>query len=86
MGDFVRTELDNYLHQNPEAATAILKRIQQSEKERKEIAGIKKLANERAKKANIHNRKLRDCKFHKIEYTKFILILILLHFRISASK
>ncbi len=56
--------LDNYLHKNPETAQAILKRIQQSERERKEIAGIKKLANERAKKANIHNKKLRDCKFH----------------------
>ncbi len=64
MADYIRTELDNYLHKNSTAATAILKRIQQSEKERKEIAGIKKLANERAKKANIHNRKLRDCKFH----------------------
>ncbi|MGL1934574.1 MAG: type IIA DNA topoisomerase subunit B [Fibrobacterales bacterium] len=64
MADFIRRELDNFLHKNSAVATAILKRIQQSEKERKEIAGIKKLANERAKKANIHNRKLRDCKFH----------------------
>ena len=56
--------LDDYLHKNPETAQALLKRIQQSERERKEIAGIKKLANERAKKANIHNKKLRDCKFH----------------------
>jgi topoisomerase-4 subunit B len=62
--DFLKTELDNYLHRNPEAAQALLKRIMQSERERKEIAGIKKLANERAKKANIHNKKLRDCRIH----------------------
>lgn len=62
--DFVKKELDNYLHKNSETADALLKRIQQSERERKEIAGIKKLANERAKKANIHNKKLRDCKVH----------------------
>ena len=62
--DFLKTELDNFLHRNPEAAQAMLKRIMQSERERKEIAGIKKLANERAKKANIHNKKLRDCRLH----------------------
>jgi topoisomerase-4 subunit B len=62
--DFLRTKLDNYLHKNPRAKEAILKRIQQSEKERKEISGIKKLANQRAKKANLHNKKLRDCKVH----------------------
>jgi topoisomerase-4 subunit B len=62
--DFVKKELDNFLHKNPDTADALLKRIQQSERERKEIAGIKKLANERAKKANIHNKKLRDCKVH----------------------
>ena len=62
--DFVKQHLDNYLHKNKEHADALLKRIQQSEKERKEIAGIKKLANQRAKKANIHNKKLRDCKAH----------------------
>jgi topoisomerase-4 subunit B len=62
--DFMKKELDNFLHKNPETADALLKRIQQSERERKEIAGIKKLANERAKKANIHNKKLRDCKIH----------------------
>jgi len=55
--DFLKTNLDNFLHQNKEAADAMLKRIQQSERERKEIAGIKKLANQRAKKANIHNKK-----------------------------
>ncbi|MHA8079888.1 DNA topoisomerase IV subunit B [Aquirufa regiilacus] len=64
VGDFVKTELDNYLHQNPAAADAMLKRILQSERERKDIAGIKKLANERAKKANLHNKKLRDCRVH----------------------
>jgi len=62
--DFVRQRLDNYLHRNSEAADALLKRILQSERERKEIAGIKKLANERAKKANLHNKKLRDCRIH----------------------
>ena len=62
--DFLKTHLDNYLHKNPAVADALLKRILQSERERKDIAGIKKLANERAKKANLHNRKLRDCRFH----------------------
>ena len=64
IGDFMARELDNYLHKNPSVADALLKRILQSERERKEIAGIKKLANERAKKANLHNKKLRDCRFH----------------------
>ncbi|MFY0600642.1 MAG: type IIA DNA topoisomerase subunit B [Cyclobacteriaceae bacterium] len=64
VSDFLKTELDNYLHRNAEAADALLKRILQSERERKEIAGIKKLANERAKKANLHNKKLRDCRVH----------------------
>ena len=62
--DFVKKELDNYLHKNTAAAEAMLKRILQSERERKDIAGIKKLANERAKKANLHNKKLRDCRVH----------------------
>lgn len=62
--DFIKNNLDNYLHQNKEVADAMLRRIQQSERERKEIAGIKKLANQRAKKANIHNKKLRDCRLH----------------------
>ncbi len=62
--DFVSKELEIYLHKNSAAADAMLKRIMQSERERKEIAGIKKLANERAKKANLHNKKLRDCRFH----------------------
>jgi len=64
VGDFVARELEIYLHKNPAVADALLKRILQSERERKEIAGIKKLANERAKKANLHNRKLRDCRYH----------------------
>lgn len=64
IGDFVKNELDNFLHQNPSSADALLKRILQSERERKDIAGIKKLANERAKKANLHNKKLRDCRIH----------------------
>lgn len=64
VGDFFSRELDNYFHKNPAVADALKKRIEQSERERKELAGIKKLANERAKKANLHNRKLRDCRFH----------------------
>jgi len=79
INDFIKTELDNYLHKHPQVADAWLKKIQQSERERKEIAGIKKLANERAKKANLHNKKLRDCKVHldskhpdKYESTIFI--------------
>ncbi len=62
--DFLARELDNYLHKNPATADALKKRIEQSERERKELAGIKKLANERAKKANLHNKKLRDCRYH----------------------
>jgi topoisomerase IV subunit B len=64
VGDFVSKELEIFLHKNPIVADALEKRILQSERERKEIAGIKKLANERAKKANLHNRKLRDCRYH----------------------
>ena len=64
VNDFVKKELDNFLHKNPETAQALQKRIMQSERERKEIAGIKKLANERAKKAKLHNKKLRDCRVH----------------------
>lgn len=64
INDFVKKALDDYLHRNPATADALLKRILQSERERKDIAGIKKLANERAKKASLHNRKLRDCKIH----------------------
>lgn len=64
VADFLSRELDNYLHKNPTTADALKRRIEQSERERKDLAGIKKLANERAKKANLHNRKLRDCKVH----------------------
>ncbi len=64
VNDFLTLRLDNYLHRNPEKAQAILKRIQHSEKERKDLAGIRKLARERAKKASLHNRKLRDCRVH----------------------
>ncbi|MES2371371.1 MAG: DNA topoisomerase IV subunit B [Bacteroidota bacterium] len=62
--DFLAKELDNFLHRNPMVADALKKRIEQNERERKELAGIKKLANERAKKANLHNKKLRDCRVH----------------------
>lgn len=62
--DFLSKQLDNYLHKNPATAEALKKRIEQSERERKDLAGIKKLANERAKKANLHNKKLRDCRVH----------------------
>ena len=64
IGDFLARDLDLYLHKNTSVAEALKKRIEQNEKERKELAGIKKLANERAKKANLHNKKLRDCRFH----------------------
>ncbi len=64
MMDFLTKELDNFLHRNTQVAEALKKRIEQSEHERKELSGIKKIANERAKKANVHNKKLRDCKFH----------------------
>ena len=64
IGDFVKVNLDNFLHKNPTTAEAIKKRIEQSERERKDMAGIKKLANDRAKKANLHNKKLRDCRIH----------------------
>ena len=64
IGDFMQKNLDDFLHKNKETADALKRRIEQNERERKEIAGIKKLANERAKKANIHNKKLRDCRFH----------------------
>jgi topoisomerase-4 subunit B len=64
VGDFLSKELDNFLHRNPATAEALKKRIEQNERERKELSGIRKLANERAKKANLHNKKLRDCKFH----------------------
>lgn len=64
VNDFLKAKLDNYLHMNPAVKEALKKRIEQSERERKELAGIKKLANDRAKKASLHNKKLRDCRQH----------------------
>jgi topoisomerase-4 subunit B len=64
VGEFLGKELDDYLHKHPATAESLKKRIEQSERERKDMAGIKKLANERAKKANLHNKKLRDCRYH----------------------
>ncbi len=79
ISDFIKNSFDNYLHKNPDAADAILNKILDSEKERKAISGIQKLARERAKKANLHNKKLRDCRIHygdkderNIETTLFI--------------
>ena len=64
VGDFIKTEVDNFLHRNADVAEVMLQEIQSSEKERKAMAGVTKLARERAKKANLHNRKLRDCRIH----------------------
>jgi topoisomerase-4 subunit B len=64
VNDFVKNKLDNYLHRNPETADALLKKILQAERERKELSGIRKLAKDRAKKASLHNKKLRDCRVH----------------------
>ncbi|WP_291125669.1 toprim domain-containing protein, partial [Dysgonomonas sp. UBA7698] len=64
IGDFLKKELDNYLHKHSDTSEALLKKILESEKERKAIAGVTKLARERAKKANLHNKKLRDCRIH----------------------
>ncbi|MAB57034.1 MAG: DNA topoisomerase IV, partial [Aequorivita sp.] len=64
INDFVKTQLDNYLHKNPETADAIQRKIVQAEHERKELSGIRKLAKDRAKKASLHNKKLRDCRVH----------------------
>lgn len=64
INDFLKKELDDFLHKNTKVADALLSRIQQSERERKDMAGIRKLANQRAKKANLHNKKLRDCRVH----------------------
>ena len=64
INDFIKKELDNYLHKDPEPSDILLRKIQESEKERKAIAGVTKLARERAKKANLHNKKLRDCRIH----------------------
>ncbi|MEO6902916.1 MAG: DNA topoisomerase IV subunit B [Bacteroidia bacterium] len=80
IGDFLKTALDNFLHKNSEVAQAILQKIQQNERERKDLQGIQKLARERAKKSNLHNKKLRDCRIHltsnnderKLDSTLFI--------------
>lgn len=64
VGDFIKKEVDNFLHKNADVADVMLQKIQESERERKAIAGVTKLARERAKKANLHNRKLRDCRYH----------------------
>lgn len=64
ISDFLKKELDNYMHKNPDVSDALLRKISESEKERKAIAGVTKLARERAKKSNLHNKKLRDCRFH----------------------
>ena len=64
VNDFIKTQLDNYLHKHPETAVILQKKIQQAEHERKAMAGVKKLARKRAKKANLHNKKLRDCRVH----------------------
>jgi topoisomerase-4 subunit B len=64
INDFVKTNLDNFLHKNPEVADALQRKILQAERERKELSGIRKLAKERAKKASLHNKKLRDCRIH----------------------
>jgi len=80
VNDFIKTQLDNYLHKHEDVAEAIYRKILRAEKERKELSGIKKLARERAKKASLHNRKLRDCRVHyndqkderRLETTLFI--------------
>lgn len=64
INDFIKTKLDNYLHKNPEVADLLLRKILQAERERKELSGIRKLAKDRAKKASLHNKKLRDCRVH----------------------
>ena len=64
VNDFLKTKLDNFLHRNPDIADTLEKKIKQSEKERKELSGIRKIARERAKKASLHNKKLRDCRIH----------------------
>ncbi|MEY2925165.1 MAG: hypothetical protein RLZZ337_1715, partial [Bacteroidota bacterium] len=80
INQFIKSQLDNYLHKNPETADALLRKIQQSERERKDMAGVRKIARERAKKASVHNKKLRDCRVHytdeknesRLETTLFI--------------
>jgi len=70
INDFVKTKLDNYLHKNTDAAEAIQRKILQAERERKELSGIRKLAKDRAKKASLHNKKLRDCRIHLSDVKK----------------
>ncbi|MDH5413080.1 MAG: type IIA DNA topoisomerase subunit B [Flavobacteriaceae bacterium] len=70
INDFIKTNLDNYLHKNPDAAEQIQRKIMQAERERKDLSGIRKLARERAKKASLHNKKLRDCRVHLNEMKK----------------
>lgn len=80
INDFVKTQVDNFLHKNPETAEKLQRKIMQAERERKELSGIRKLAKERAKKASLHNKKLRDCRVHlgdmkndrRLESTLFI--------------
>ena len=79
VSEFLKTSLDNYLHKNPETSESLQLKINRSERERKEMSGIRKLAKERAKKASLHNKKLRDCKYHyntddegRLESTIFI--------------
>ena len=73
VGDFLKSEFDNFLHKNPEVAQAILQKILQNERERKDLQGIQKLARDRAKKSNLHNKKLRDCRVHKTSNDERIL-------------
>ena len=70
INDFVKTKLDNYLHKNTDTAEAIQRKILQAERERKELSGIRKLAKDRAKKASLHNKKLRDCRIHLSDIKK----------------
>ena len=70
INDFVKTNLDNYLHKNPTTAEAIQRKVMQAEKERKELSGIRKIARDRAKKASVHNKKLRDCRIHLADTKK----------------
>ena len=78
---FLKKELDNYLHRNTNISEIIEKKIKQAEHERKAMAGVKKLAKERAKKANLHNKNLRDCRVHyndlKMSNSKFLKIIII---------
>ena len=67
INDFIKVKFDNYLHKNPEVADALLRKILQAERERKELSGIRKLAKDRAKKSNLHNKKLRDCRVHLMD-------------------